>query len=306
MKRYWKEWGWLRMNPLEMSKWLLPGLLAGLGGCGLIVELASERRLWQKNSRDFYEEKKRKVPPLGGIPFLFLLIVFILWAKTWYMLPAVLIGLVGTLDDLMKLGINGISRPLKAREKIVLQILIGILGAYLWGRTSSLWEVVWVVVVFMAVVNSTNMTDGIDSLLAMTSIVALLFSMLLLPGYGAVFFMLLGFLIGFLWFNAHPADIFMGDTGAFAIGGVLATIFLRSNMEWYLLLIGIVFVLETLSVILQVVYFKKTGRRIFLMSPIHHHFQKMGWSEPQIVFRFTFFQTLGGMIAVVIAYVVAK
>ncbi len=294
------------MNPLEMSKWLLPGLLAGLGGCGLIVELASERNLWQKNSRDFYEETKRRVPPLGGIPLLILLIVIMFWAKTFYMLPAILIGLVGTVDDFMKLGIKGINRPLKAREKIVLQILIGVLGAYLWGRTSSIWEIAWVVIVFMAVVNATNMTDGIDSLLAMTSIVSVLFSMLLLPAYGAVFFMLIGFLIGFLWFNAHPADIFMGDTGAFAIGGILATIFLRSRQELYLLLIGIVFVVETLSVIIQVAYFKKTGKRVFLMSPLHHHFQKLGWSEPQIVFRFTFFQTLGGMIATVIAYVLAR
>ncbi len=294
------------MNPLEMSKWLLPGLLAGLGGCGLIVELASEKRLWQKNSRDFYEEKKRKVPPLGGIPLLILLIVFMFWAGTWYMLPAVLIGIVGAVDDVMKLGVKGINRPLRAREKIVFQILIGILGAYLWGRFSSVWEVAWVVIVFMAVVNATNMTDGIDSLLAMTSIVSVLFSMLLLPGYGAVFFMLIGFLIGFLWFNAHPADIFMGDTGAFTIGGILATIFLRSKMELYLILIGIVFVVETLSVIIQVVHFKRTGKRVFLMSPIHHHFQKLGWSEPQIVFRFAFFQTLGGMIATVIAYVLAK
>ncbi len=294
------------MNPLEMSKWLLPGLLAGLGGCGLIVELASERNLWQKNSRDFYEEAKRRVPPLGGIPLLILLIVIMFWARTFYMLPAILIGLVGTVDDFMKLGIKGINRPLKAREKIVLQLLIGVLGAYLWGRTSSIWEIGWVVIVFMAVVNATNMTDGIDSLLAMTSIVSVLFSMLLLPAYGAVFFMLVGFLIGFLWFNAHPADIFMGDTGAFTIGGILATIFLRSRQELYLLLIGIVFVVETLSVIIQVTYFRKTGKRVFLMSPLHHHFQKLGWSEPQIVFRFTFFQTLGGMTATVIAYVLAR
>ncbi len=294
------------MNPLEMSKWLLPGLLAGLGGCGLIVELASERNLWQKNSRDFYEEAKRKVPPLGGIPLLILLVVIMFWARTFYMLPAILIGLVGTVDDFMKLGIKGINRPLKAREKIILQVLIGVLGAYLWGRTSSVWEITWVVIVFMAVVNATNMTDGIDSLLAMTSIVSVLFSMLLLPAYGAVFFMLIGFLIGFLWFNAHPADIFMGDTGAFTIGGILATIFLRSRQELYLLLIGIVFVVETLSVIIQVAYFRKTGRRVFLMSPLHHHFQKLGWSEPQIVFRFTFFQTLGGMTATVIAYVLAR
>jgi len=293
------------MNPLEMSKWLLPGLLAGLGGCGLIVEFSKERGLKQQNTREFYEEVKQKTPPLGGLPLLFILIVFMFWAKVWYVLPTVLIGITGMIDDLMKVGMFGINRPLRAREKLILQILIGILGAYLWGRWSSIFEVAWVVLVFVSVVNATNMTDGIDSLLAVTSMVSVLFSMLLLPGYGAIFFMLSGFLVGFLWFNAHPADIFMGDTGSFAIGGILATIFLRSKLEFYLLLIGIVFVVETLSVIIQVVVFKKTGKRVFLMSPIHHHFQKLGWSEPQIVFRFMFFQTIGGMIAVVIAYVLA-
>ncbi len=294
------------MNPLLMSKWLLPGLLAGLGGCGLIVEYFRHRGIYQVNSRDFYAEEKRRVPPLGGLPLLLLLLAFILWAKTWYLIPALLVGMVGAVDDLMKLGYLGSSRPLLAREKIILQGLIGLLGAWLWGRWGSPIEVLWVVFVFAAVVNATNLTDGVDSLLGTTMVVSLLFSLILLPSYAAVFFMLLGFLGGFLWFNANPAEIFMGDMGAFGLGGILAAIYLRSHMEFYLILLAIVYVVETLTVIIQVVCYKLWGVRPFIMTPIHHHFEKLGWSEPQIVFRFAFFQTIGGMIATVIAYVLAR
>ena len=96
----------------------------------------------------------------------------------------------------------------------------------------------------------------------------------------------LGGLIGFLWFNTFPASVFMGDTGALSLGGALGSIAVVTKHELVLAIVGGLFVVEALSVIIQVAYFKVTGRRVFLLAPIHHHFEKKGWAEPQIVIRF--------------------
>ena len=145
--------------------------------------------------------------------------------------------------------------------------------------------------VIVGATNAVNLTDGLDGLAAGAGAIALL-------AYTGIAFLerqydvaiicgaLVGAIIGFLWYNAHPADIFMGDTGSLAIGGALAAAAVITKTELLLPLIGGLFVLETLSVIVQVVVFKVTGRRVFKMAPIHHHFEFLGWEENKVVVRF--------------------
>jgi phospho-N-acetylmuramoyl-pentapeptide-transferase len=154
--------------------------------------------------------------------------------------------------------------------------------------------------------NAVNLTDGLDGLAIVPVMIAAatfgiiaylagnaIFSTYLginfVPGAGelaVVVGAMIGAGLGFLWFNAPPAQIFMGDTGSLALGGLLGTIAVAVKHEIVLIIVGGLFVLETLSVIVQVVSFKMTGRRIFRMAPIHHHFEQLGWSEPQVVVRF--------------------
>jgi phospho-N-acetylmuramoyl-pentapeptide-transferase len=160
--------------------------------------------------------------------------------------------------------------------------------------------------VIVAFGNSVNLTDGLDGLATMPVIIACLAFMLIaylvgnfkyaeylgipyVKGAGDLT-VLCGAIVGaglaFLWFNAPPAAVFMGDTGSLALGGTLGTIAVVSDHEFALAVIGGLFVVEALSVIIQVFWFKRTGRRIFRMAPIHHHFEQLGWSEPTVVIRF--------------------
>jgi phospho-N-acetylmuramoyl-pentapeptide-transferase len=150
---------------------------------------------------------------------------------------------------------------------------------------------VFLLLVIVGTTNAVNLTDGLDGLAAGAGAIALL-------AYTGIAFLerqydlaiicgaMVGAIIGFLWYNAHPADIFMGDTGALAIGGVLAAAAVLTKTELLLPVIGGLFVVEALSVIVQVVVFKATGRRIFKMAPIHHHFEFLGWQENKVVVRF--------------------
>jgi phospho-N-acetylmuramoyl-pentapeptide-transferase len=150
---------------------------------------------------------------------------------------------------------------------------------------------IFLLFVIAGATNAVNLTDGLDGLAAGAGAIALL-------AYTAIAFLerqydvaivcgaMVGAIIGFLWYNAHPADIFMGDTGSLAIGGALAAAAVLTKTELLLPLIGGLFVLEALSVIVQVVVFKLTGRRVFKMAPIHHHFEFLGWDENKVVVRF--------------------
>ena len=160
--------------------------------------------------------------------------------------------------------------------------------------------------VIVAAGNSVNLTDGLDGLaivpvmiagatfgfisyLVGNAIFANYLQIHFVPGTGELAVIcgaLIGAGLGFLWFNAPPAQIFMGDTGSLALGGLLGTIAVATKHEIVLAIVGGLFVLEAVSVIIQVASFKITGKRIFLMAPIHHHFEKLGWKEPQIVIRF--------------------
>ena len=158
------------------------------------------------------------------------------------------------------------------------------------------FQIPWLYLIFCCVLlmgmsNATNLTDGLDGLAAGTVMVVMLvmaaiaYRSDILP-VSVFCATVAGACVGFLWFNAHPADIFMGDTGSLAMGMVLGCAAILTKTEVFSLIIGGLFVAEALSVMIQVAYFKRTRRRVFLMAPLHHHFEKKGWSETKVVIRF--------------------
>jgi phospho-N-acetylmuramoyl-pentapeptide-transferase len=175
----------------------------------------------------------------------------------------------------------------------------------------------FIIFVVIAATNAVNLTDGLDGLaIGLAGIAAAAFAafayvigradwsqylqILYLPGSGELTVYcaaLLGAALGFLWFNAHPAQVFMGDTGSLALGGAFGTLAILLKMEFVLVIVGGVFVIETLSVIIQVISFKWRGKRVFKMSPLHHHFELSGWAEEQIVMRFYILGVLCALIA---------
>jgi phospho-N-acetylmuramoyl-pentapeptide-transferase len=178
--------------------------------------------------------------------------------------------------------------------------------------------IILALLVIVGTANAVNLTDGLDGLaigpvtiaggfyaifayLAGNAIIARYLKITFIPGVGEVSVFLgalVGAGIGFLWFNAYPAQVFMGDVGALALGGVLGTVALATKQEVLLILVGGLFVVEALSVILQVSFFKVTnGRRIFRMAPIHHHFELKGWPEPKVIVRFWIIAIILGILS---------
>jgi phospho-N-acetylmuramoyl-pentapeptide-transferase len=233
-------------------------------------------------------------------------------------------GLVGFLDDYRKV-IKKQNQGLTGREKLLGQTFIALAAAF-WlyflpnfqhtltipffegARPDLSWGFIpLAVLVIVGTANAVNLTDGLDGLaigpvtiaavfyaifayLAGNAIVARYLKITFVPGVGELTVFLgavVGAGIGFLWFNSYPAEVFMGDVGALALGGVLGTAALATKQEILLVLVGGLFVVEAVSVILQVSFFKVTnGRRIFRMAPIHHHFELKGWPEPKVIVRF--------------------
>ncbi|MBW7473651.1 phospho-N-acetylmuramoyl-pentapeptide-transferase [Paenibacillus oenotherae] len=253
--------------------------------------------------------KKSGTPTMGGvIIMLAMLLAFLKFSdKTsefWVLLVASFgFGLVGFLDDYIKIVFKR-SLGLTARQKLIGQFLFSvIICVLLYGMdhstavgvpgTSIVMELGWfyyllVVIMLFATTNAVNFTDGVDGLLAGTGAIAFgaftVLAMHVSAHESAVFSAaMIGAMLGFLVFNAHPAKVFMGDTGSLGIGGGMAAVAILAKMEILLIIIGGVFVLEMLSVILQVSSFKLRGKRIFKMSPIHHHFELSGWTEWRVV-----------------------
>ncbi|MBP2639513.1 MAG: mraY [Firmicutes bacterium] len=213
-------------------------------------------------------------------------------------------GVIGFLDDYIKVALKR-SLGLKARQKLAGQVLIAAVLAYVatvfFGRGTDLWipfvgaqvelGFFYYILIFLVLVgttNAVNLTDGLDGLAAGTGTIASLAYACIAFFFGhaelAVFCMALaGACLGFLRYNAHPARVFMGDTGSLAIGGALAAVAVMTKTELLLVVVGGVFVVEALSVIIQVISFKSTGKRVFRMSPIHHHFELSGWAETKVV-----------------------
>jgi phospho-N-acetylmuramoyl-pentapeptide-transferase len=216
-------------------------------------------------------------------------------------------GMLGFLDDFIKVVMKR-NLGLKARQKLLGQVIISFALAYIavnhLDRGSDLWipglnsyldvGIFYYPLIFLVVIgatNAVNLTDGLDGLAAGTMVAASTAYAIISLKFGypdlSVFSMAIaGACLGFLVFNVHPAKVFMGDTGSLALGGAFAALGVLTKTELLLILIGGVFVAEALSVIIQVTSFKTTGKRVFLMSPLHHHFELKGWSEKRVVGTF--------------------
>jgi phospho-N-acetylmuramoyl-pentapeptide-transferase len=233
--------------------------------------------------------------------------------------------LIGFYDDFLKIRFQN-SNGIRGRKKLLLQIIVAVIFSYfielqripdIAGRLtfpflknftlhSPLFLMFFTTFVIVGSSNAVNLTDGLDGLATFPSmlvtlslgIVSYIVGHAVFANYLQITYIasvgelsifcgaLIGACLGFLWYNAPPAMIFMGDTGSLAIGGALGGISVIIKHEFVLAIVGGVFVCEALSVMIQVIYFRYTGKRIFLMAPIHHHFEKKGWTEPTVVIRF--------------------
>lgn len=264
-----------------------------------------------------WHQEKSGTPTMGGIAFIVSAVLTIGIGTiinldrslTLWLLVLVFIayGLIGFIDDFIKLFMKR-NMGLTSKQKFIAQLIIGLIfylvisfngfnnqlnlpfiGNIHLGYFYGVFAIFWLV----GFSNATNLTDGIDGLLGSTGTIAYssyAYLAYLQENWSVMIFALsvVGGLIGFLYFNRKPAQIFMGDVGSLALGAGLAAMSILLNLEWTLLLIGIIFVIETASVILQVASFQTRGKRIFKMSPIHHHFEMDGWSEWKIVGIFSF------------------
>jgi len=227
---------------------------------------------------------------------------------------------IGLKDDMAKVTQKQ-NKGLSARRKLLLQILIAAIPAlyvtYTGERSISIFGLANIdlgifypfFAVFMIVgfSNAVNLTDGLDGLASGTvafalSAVTAVCMFTGRPDLAIISAAIAGSCFGFLYYNKHPAKIFMGDTGSLALGGIFATLAIIGKFELWILIIGGIFVIETLSVILQVISFKTTGKRIFKMSPIHHHFELMGWSETNVVYTFWFVGILFALIGSILKF----
>jgi len=288
-------------------------------------------------------ESKGKTPTMGGVIFLGATLIAVLFTVNlsnpyiWGGIITLLgFGLVGFKDDIGKVLAGDNLEGLTPKAKMLLQAVIASLATgiliyvdfptqfYVPFLKTPLFDLGYVaipfwVLVFLATTNAVNLTDGLDGLATVPSIIAL-FSLsvivyvtghaifsnyLLIPnikGVGEVMILsaaLAGGLLGFLWYNAYPAEVFMGDTGSLSIGGFIAYLAILGKSEILLILIGLVFVIETVSVILQVGSFKLRQKRIFKMAPIHHHFELKGWAENKIIVRFWMIAFIANILALI-------
>ena len=268
---------------------------------------------------------KQGTPTMGGVVILLMmcLSVFIVHAPDMRLLAVaaatLLTGLLGFVDDAAKvakersLGLTPAQKMIGLTVICVVFCLVAVnmlgvspvvtipfanididlgIAAFTVGGVYVPWLYVFFVFILMAgLSNAVNLTDGLDGLaggtvmIAMGVMAAICFSSNMLD-LGVFAMAAAGACIGFLWFNCYPASIFMGDTGSLALGAAFAAIAVITKAELFSVIIGGIFVAEALSVIIQVAYFKKTRKRIFLMAPLHHHFEKKGWGETKVVMRF--------------------
>ena len=265
---------------------------------------------------------KNGTPTIGGLIFVLSIVLtsIIFLDKTlvsvYPIMALVLLSLIGFVDDFLKI-IRKKNLGLTALQKIILMLIVsfflGVMAKEVYGTeimvpfTSFNIDLGWMFVPFIMLVyigasNAVNLTDGLDGLATSVTIVVLIFMGVIAAKVGNfttadTVIISIGALIGFLLFNRNPAKIFMGDTGSLGLGGLIVGLSLQLKMPLILLIIGIVYIIETLSVIIQVISFKTRGKRIFKMSPIHHHFELEGYSENVIVMIFSFVSLVFGMVA---------
>ncbi|MDE6952671.1 MAG: phospho-N-acetylmuramoyl-pentapeptide-transferase [Erysipelotrichales bacterium] len=297
------------------------------------IRYLRELKFGQVEREEGLESHKQKggTPTMGGVVFILcsVLTVYLL-NFSFFTNPYIHLitfafvgfGLIGFLDDYL-IVVKKTNEGLKPLYKYTLQSVVAIAfyflaKAFIPDFDTSITipllhmnvDLVWfypilVYFMFTAESNAVNLTDGLDGLATGLSMVAIapfvIFAVMTKNYPVAIYAMIIvGALLGFMYYNYHPARIFMGDTGSLALGGVLAALALLTNQELLLIIIGGVFLMETLSVIIQVVSFKTRGKRVFKMAPIHHHFEMLGWSEQQVVITFWFLGFICGMIGIVL------
>ena len=269
--------------------------------------------------------KKNGTPTMGGIIFLLgVVVTSLFYVKDFPKIIPVLFmtvgfGVVGFLDDFIKVVLRR-SEGLTPAQKMAGQLVVTAVFAYYMVQISDVGltmlipfsggkylDIGWLAVplLFFAVigtVNGTNFTDGLDGLAAnVTVMVAVFFTVVAVgtnSGIAPVTCAVTGGLLGFLLFNVYPASVFMGDTGSLALGGFVASAAYMMRLPLFLLIVGLIYLVEVLSVIIQVTYFKSThGKRFFKMAPIHHHFEKCGWSETRVVTVFSIITALCCLVA---------
>lgn len=281
--------------------------------CPIVIPFLTKLKFGQ-NIRDDGPQShliKSGTPTMGGIMILIsFVIACLLFLKNNKDALAVLFvtigyGIIGFIDDYIKV-VKKRSLGLRAYQKIIGQLIItGVFLYYLYNYTNigtdvyipftegktlelGLLFIPFFFIVMIGTVNSVNLTDGLDGLASGVTVLVVLFFMFtalainkgLLPITGAA----VGALLGFLLFNTHPAKVFMGDTGSLALGGLVASIAILMKMPLFIIIVGIIYVLEAVSVMLQVGYFKLTkGKRLFKMAPLHHHFEQCGFKEVKVV-----------------------
>lgn len=272
-------------------------------------------------------QKKSGTPTMGGLMIITAITVATIVMAQWNMAISlalfVMLGhmALGFSDDYIKV-VHKHNLGLTAKQKLAGQLFIALVTTYLGIHYTHMTTSIWipgttasydlgglyyllVIVLIVGTTNAVNLTDGLDGLASGAMMIAacayMVICLLAAQANLAIFAAACtGACFGFLKFNANPAKIFMGDTGSLALGGALAALAILTKTELLLIVLGGLFVLEALSVIIQVISFKTTGKRIFKMSPIHHHFELMGWSEKRVVYSFYAFEFFCGILAIII------
>ena len=301
------------VHPVENCIYaVIAAFFIGVIICPVLIPILHKMKYGQTERDDGPQShlKKTGTPTMGGIAILiaFAVSAFI-FGRTVDSVAVVLItlgfGIVGFIDDYIKV-VKKRSLGLRAYQKILIQLIFTALFAFYVSKNVPEFTKIYVpfgngymidlgiiyipflFVVMLGTVNGVNLTDGLDGLAGgVTMIVAAFFTIICIAaGKGispCVSAAVVGALLAFLVFNAYPAKVFMGDTGSLALGGYVAATALILRMPLFIILVGLIYLCESLSVIIQVGYFKKTGKRVFKMAPIHHHFELCGWSETKIV-----------------------
>jgi len=311
----------------------LLGLVFGAPYTDLMRRLRMGKQIRREGPQSHYV--KAGTPTLGGV--LFIALVAVVWLAVFAVLQEpqrgdfvaqtivpigalVAVGILGAIDDYVNV-VYGVG--IRGRHKLVWQLIVAVVAAVYIQRHFAITGVfvplvgeveigaaAFVVIAIVAIVgtsNGVNLTDGLDGLAGGTCVFAFLSFAFIAAARGFPWLVVIcaavvGALLAFLWFNTHPAEIIMGDAGALALGATLATVALTTGFILLLPVAGVIFMAETVSVILQVGSFRLRGKRIFRMAPFHIHFELLGWPEQKVTIRFWLIGALAGIVAAILAF----
>ncbi len=305
--------------PVQIAAFLLAFITSALSGIALVPILKKlKARQTVRDDGPATHLKKTGVPTIGGLIFMIPVVALsIIYSARFPEILALMLvtagfGIVGFTDDYIKISRRS-KDGLRPKQKLLALLVIAIAFTFYvvfftnagtsmtipfanpsqGTQFPAILFIPFIVFVFLCTTNGVNLTDGLDGLATSVTLVIMVFFAVLAGiqsdwEYIRVFSSLLaGGCLGFLIFNSYPAKVIMGDTGSLALGGAVAAISVVMGIPWIILIVGIIFVIETLSVTIQVISFKATGKRVFKMAPLHHHFELSGWSERKVVMVFT-------------------